>query len=52
MPLSLDNCPRLNIDANTLLGVIFRAYLEPATKVGPALPEMLYDRVIKFSPRE
>ncbi len=24
----------------------------PATKVGPAMPEMLYDRVLKFSPRE
>jgi hypothetical protein len=26
-------------------------YLEPATKVGAAMPEILYDRVIKFSPR-
>jgi len=30
----------------------FRAYLEPSTKVGPASTELLYDRVIKFSPRE
>jgi hypothetical protein len=29
----------------------FRAYLEPATKVGPAFTELLYDRVIKFNPR-
>jgi hypothetical protein len=29
----------------------FRAYLEPATKVGPAFTELLYERVIKFSPR-
>lgn len=28
----------------------FRAYIEPATKVGPAYSELLYDRVIKFSP--
>lgn len=28
----------------------FRAYLEPATGVGPAWWEILYDRVIKFSP--
>jgi len=29
----------------------FRAYMEPATKVGPANTELLYDQVIKFSPR-
>ena len=29
----------------------FRAYMEPATKVGPAFTELLYDRVIKFNPR-
>jgi len=28
----------------------FRAYLEPATRVGPVFTELLYDRVIKFSP--
>jgi hypothetical protein len=49
--LALDNCPRLTIDSNTVLGLIFRMYLEPATKVGAAMPEVLYDRVIKFSPR-
>jgi len=44
-------CTRLTLDSSTLLGVFTRIYLEPATKVGPALPEMLYDRIIKFSPR-
>lgn len=29
----------------------FRAYMELATMVGPAYPELLYDQVIKFSPR-
>jgi hypothetical protein len=43
-------CTRLTLDSGTLLGLFTRIYLEPATKVGPALPEMLYDRVIKFSP--
>jgi len=33
-----------------VFGLIFRMYLEPATSVGPAMPEILYDRVIKFSP--
>jgi len=51
MPLSLDNCPALTIGPDTVLGLIFRNYLEPATNVGPAMPELLYDRVIKFSPR-
>jgi hypothetical protein len=51
MSLSLDNCPPLTIGPDTILGPIFRNYLEPATNVGPAMPEILYDRVIKFSPR-
>jgi hypothetical protein len=51
LPLAIANCPRLTVDTNTLLGVIFRSYLEPATKVGPPMQEVLYDRIIKFSPR-
>ncbi|MBM4446310.1 MAG: hypothetical protein FJ023_03025 [Chloroflexi bacterium] len=31
--------------------VAIRAYLEPATRVGPAYTELLYDRAIKFSSR-
>lgn len=42
----------LTVDAETVLGVIFRMYLEPATSVGAAMPEVVYDRVIKFSPRK
>ena len=42
----------VTIDANTIMGVIFRMYMEPATNVGAALTEVLYDRVIKFSPRQ
>jgi hypothetical protein len=44
-----DGCTRLEIGDSTLLGIGIRTYLEPATKVGPAMQEMLYDRVIKFS---
>lgn len=51
LTLAIGNCPRLSIGPNTALGLFFRAYLEPPTKVGPAMPEILYDRVIKFSPR-
>jgi len=31
--------------------VAIRAYLEPATRVGPAYTELLYDRAIKFNSR-
>ncbi|HYN14531.1 MAG TPA: hypothetical protein VES66_01930 [Terriglobales bacterium] len=52
LPLSVpQGCTRLTLDSSTLLGVFTRIYLEPATKVGPAMPEILYDRVIKFSLR-
>lgn len=51
VPLAIDNCPKVTIGPDTILGLIVRMYLEPETKVGPAMPEILYDRVIKFSPR-
>lgn len=51
LPLHVDSCPRLIIDDQTVLGFFFRMYLEPATRVGAAMPEIMYDRVIKFSPR-
>jgi hypothetical protein len=49
--LGIDNCSRLTIGPTTVLGLFVRMYLEPATKVAPVMPEILYDRVIKFSPR-
>ncbi len=52
LPLSPpEGCTRLILNDKTVLTVFDRIYLELATKVGPALPEILYDRVIKFSPR-
>lgn len=51
LQLSIENCPRLTIDSDTVLGLMYRMYLEPATKVGAAMPEVLYDRILKFSPR-
>ena len=52
LQLSAPNgCTRLTLDSNTPLGIAIRTYLEPATKVGPAMSEILYNRVIKFSPR-
>jgi hypothetical protein len=40
---------RLVFGKNTQLLIATRSYLEPATKVGPAFTEILYDRVLKFS---
>jgi hypothetical protein len=39
----------VGLDEPAFIG--FRAYMEPATKVGPAYTELLYDRVIKFDKR-
>jgi hypothetical protein len=49
--LGIDDCSKVTIGPNTVLGFFVRMYLEPPTKVGAAMPEILYDRVIKFSPR-
>ena len=51
VPLAIKNCSKVTIGPNTVLGLFVRMYLDPATKVGPAMPEILYDRVIKFSSR-
>jgi hypothetical protein len=43
------NPPKIAPDAPVRIG--FRQYMEPATKVGPADAELLYDRVIVFRPK-
>jgi len=40
------------IELNQPIFIVFRAYLEPATRTGPAKSEILFDRAIKFSPRK
>jgi hypothetical protein len=50
LELSVGDCMRLTLDETTLLGIDIRTCLEPATKVGPALTEMLGDGVTKVSP--
>ena len=40
------------IELDQPIFIIFRLYLEKATKVGPAKSEILFDRAIKFSPRK
>lgn len=44
-------CPEFRLQSDTKLGVFFRNYLEPATRVGAAPTELLYDQVIRFSPK-
>lgn len=45
----LGECPGLSVDKEMF--IVFRAYLERETKVGPAYSEIVYDRAIKFSPQ-
>ena len=40
------------IELDQPTAIAFRVFLEPATKVGPAKSEILWDRAIKFSPRK
>jgi hypothetical protein len=40
----------IGLDEPIIIG--WRAYLEKATKTGPSYSEILYDRAIKFSPKE
>ncbi|MBF0477370.1 MAG: hypothetical protein HQK59_16420 [Deltaproteobacteria bacterium] len=42
-------CP-LAIEKTGQMFIGFRAYVEPATKIGPAFTEIIFDRVIRFSP--
>jgi len=51
IPLRVDDCPVLELKDNTALGFFYRMYLEPATRTGAAMQEIVYDRAIKFSPR-
>jgi len=43
------NAHGVGLDEPAFIG--FRAYMEPSTRVGPDFTELIYDRVIKFSPR-
>jgi len=43
-------CQGFTLGDSTLLGIGFRLYLERTANIGPAYAEILYDRVIKFSP--
>lgn len=45
------DCPVFVLNSTTKLGIMIRNYLEPSTDVGPAYGELLYDQVIKFSPK-
>jgi hypothetical protein len=40
------------IDLDQPLMIAFRIYMEKSTKVGPSYSEIVYDRAIKFDPKE
>jgi hypothetical protein len=40
------------IELDQPIFIIFRVYCEPATKAGPVKSEILWDRAIKFSPKQ
>mmetsp|Transcript_2701 Transcript_2701/g.5790 ORF Transcript_2701/g.5790 Transcript_2701/m.5790 type:complete len:120 (-) Transcript_2701:27-386(-) len=44
----LNSAEVIPLDSNVFVG--FRAYVNPATGVGPSWNEIIYDRVIKFTP--
>jgi hypothetical protein len=46
------NAKGYGIDLDQPLFIAWRMYLEPATKTGPAYSEIVYDRAIKFDPKE
>jgi hypothetical protein len=50
LELEVPECADITLDADSLLGIAFRLYLEPATSIGAAIPEVVYDQVIKFTP--
>ncbi len=46
------NAKGYSIDLDQPLMIGFRSHLENATKTGPSYSEIVYDRVIKFDPKE
>jgi len=55
-----ENCYRVpgpglkahGIELDQPIFIVFRIYLEPSTRTGPAKSEILWDRAIKFSPKQ
>ena len=43
-------CERLNLTDDSPFKVWFRLYVEPATKTAPEVREILFDRVLLFTP--
>jgi hypothetical protein len=47
--LCSSDTPGIPLDRELFVG--FRAYVEPSTKVGPAFTELVWDRVLRFTPK-
>ena len=41
----------IGIPSDEDVALVFRAYVEPSTAVGPALGEVILDRILKFTPK-
>jgi hypothetical protein len=48
MKITQPDCARLNPTDESPYKIIFRLYLEPGTKTGPEIREVLFDRVVVF----
>jgi hypothetical protein len=51
MTIKQPDCARLTLTDESPYKIIFRLYLEPATKTGPEIREVLFDRVMVFTPK-
>jgi len=50
MTIKRPDCARLTLTDESPYKIIFRLYLEPATKTGPEIREIAFDRVLLFQP--
>jgi hypothetical protein len=50
LPIKNPGCATLDLTESSPFKIGFRLYLEPATKTGPEIREVLFDRVLVFEP--
>ena len=50
LPIENPGCANLNLTESSPFKIQFRLYVEPATKTGPEIREVFFDRVLVFQP--
>jgi len=50
LPIQNPGCANLDLTDSSPFKILFRLYVEPATKTGPEIREVLFDRVLVFQP--